>query len=134
MRATTGRGARSFVREAYRAGVEATGDEGGQSSSRETILEFTYAVPAGLVIFVHVMASLAALAGVLSGVTTLESTSSSLYRLLIPSAVLVTGIAATALSAVLWSRRSWWIVLVPACTVPCMLIAGFAYMAVSWSY
>jgi hypothetical protein len=103
-------------------------------SGRETVRELVYAVPAGSVIFVHVIVALVALGGVVMGVTGLESTSTSLYRLLIPLAVLVAAVAATALSAALWSRRSWWIIVVPACTVPCMLIAGFAYMAVSWSY
>jgi len=111
--------------------MEPVGKETIAVSGRKTAREFAYAVPAGLVIFVHALLALVALLGVIAG---LESTSTSLYRLLIPLAALVVAVAATALSVALWSRRSWWIVLVPACTLPGMLIVAFTYMAVSWSY
>jgi hypothetical protein len=113
--------------------MERTGDETGWSD-RDTAREFVYAVPAALVIFVHALVALVALGGVIMGVDRLESTSTSLYRLLIPLAALVVGVAATALSAALWSRSSWWIVAVPACTLPGLVVAGFAYMAISWGY
>ena len=101
---------------AYGVGVESIGKETIAVSGRETAREFVYAVPAGLVIFVHALLALVALLGVIEGIAGLESTSTSLYRLLIPLAALVAAIAATALSAALWARRSWWILLVPACT------------------
>jgi hypothetical protein len=100
-----------------------------------TAREFAYAVPAGLVIFLHAIVALVAVGGIITGISTLESGSStSLYRLLIPLLGLITAVAAVALSVALWSRRGWWILLVPLCTVPCMVIAAFTYVAVSWSF
>lgn len=87
-----------------------------------------------LVIFVHALIALVAFGGVIIGVDGLKGTSSSLNRLLIPLAALVVAVAATTLSAALWSRSSWWILAVPACTLPGLVIAGFAYMAISWSF
>ena len=113
--------------------MERTGDETGWSA-RDTAREFAYAVPAALVIFVHALIVLVAFGGVIIGVDGLEGTSTSMYRLLIPLAALVVAVAATALSAALWSRSSWWILAVPASTLPGLVIAGFAYMAISWSY
>ena len=113
--------------------MERTGDETGWSA-RDTAREFVYAVPAALVRFVHALIALVGLGGVIIGVDGLEGTSTSLYRLLIPLAGLLVAVAATALSAALWSRSSWWILAVPACTLPGLVIAGFAYMAISWSY
>lgn len=113
--------------------MEGTGDETGWSD-RDTARELVYAVPAALVLFVHALIGLVALGGVIVGVDGLEGTSTSLYRLLIPVAALLVAVAATALSAALWSRSSWWILVVPACTLPGLVIAGFAYMTISWSY
>lgn len=108
---------------------------GEEPTGTETAREFAYAVPAGLVIFLHAIVALVAVGGIITGISTLESGSStSLYRLLIPLLGLITAVAAVALSVALWSRRSWWVLLVPVCTVPCMVIAAFTYTAVSWSY
>ena len=113
--------------------MERTGGETG-SSARDSARAFVYAVPAGFVIFVHALVALVALGGVIIGVDGVGGTSTSLYRLLIPLAGLVAAVAATALSVVLWSRSSWWILAVPACTLPALVIASFAYMAISWNY
>jgi hypothetical protein len=110
-------------------------DPGEEPTGSETAREFAYAVPAGLVIFLHAIVALVAVGGIISGISTLESGSStSLYRLLIPLLALITAVAAVAFSVALWSRGSWWILLVPLCTVPCMVIAAFTYMAVSWNF
>jgi len=110
-------------------------DPGEEPTGSETAREFAYAVPAGLVIFLHAIVALVAVGGIISGISTLESGSStSLYRLWIPLLALITAVAAVALSVALWSRGSWWILSVPLCTVPCMVIAAFTYMAVSWSF
>ena len=107
----------------------------GPREGTETAREFAYAVPAGVVIFLHAIVALLAVGGIITGISALESGSSaSLYRLLIPLLGLITAVAAVALSIALWSRRSWWILLVPFCTVPCMVIAALTYMAVSWSF
>ena len=113
--------------------MERTSDETGWSG-RDTAREFVYAVPAALVMFVHALVALIAIGGVIIGVDGLEGTSTALYRLLIPLAALLAASAAIALSAALWSRSSWWILAVPACTLPGLVIAGFTYMAISWSH
>lgn len=60
--------------------MERTGDETGWSAG-DTARECVFAVPAGLVIFVHALIALVALGGVIIGVDGLEGTSTSLYRL-----------------------------------------------------
>lgn len=102
--------------------------------ARETAREFVYALPAGLVIFVHLLAAFAGLAGVIIGVADPDSGVNAFLSLLIPSGVLLAGVAGAALSAVFWARRSWWIFLVPACTLPGMLIGALLYAYRNWGY
>jgi hypothetical protein len=103
-------------------------------SARGPIGEFAYAVPAGLVIFLHLIVALAALLGVITGISRQGYALPTAFSPLISLAVLITALAGTALSIHLWSRRSWWILAVPAVMLPGALIGGLAYAYLNWGY
>ena len=104
------------------------------ASSGEAIHEFIYAVPAGVVIFLHIIVALGALGGVIAGIGRQGYALPTLYSPLIALAVLMAAVAGAALSVHLWSRRSWWILVVPAVTLPGFLIGGLSYMYLNWGY
>jgi hypothetical protein len=103
-------------------------------SSGETVRELAYAVPAGLVIFAHIVIALISLVGVIAGISRQGYAIPTLWSPLISLAVLITAAGGTALSVNLWSRRSWWILVVPVVTLPGALIGGLSYLYLNWGY
>ncbi len=95
--------------------------------------EFAYAIPAGLVIALHLLVAIISLTGVVNTLARWGSGPSG-TNLVLSLIGLVIAVAAVAIAAILWSRRSWLILLLPIVTVPLTFIGGMIYLSQNWAY
>jgi hypothetical protein len=108
------------------------GTEGPDTS--EIAGEFAYAIPAGLVIALHLLLTLAALGGLVQALAVWSRGGFYFQNVLITGGGAISAMASMGLCALLWLRRSWLILLVPLVTLPLAVAAGVIYVSLNWSY